>query len=133
MGSEIAGDKEVALKNLKKALETLKEGLQRDYASDRLLIDGIIQRYEYCIELSWKTFQKFVRDHGAQVVSPKEALTKAYSYGWIDEEALWINMLQDRNLTSHLYHQDLADEVMVRIPDYYEAMQKAYLKLVSLD
>lgn len=48
------------------------------------------------------------------------------------DELLWIDMLKDRNETSHLYQIDLADEVLIRIPDYFKALQGAYGKLQSL-
>ena len=32
---------------------------------------------------------------------------------------MWINLLEDRNSTSHIYNENLADEVTNRIVKYY--------------
>jgi nucleotidyltransferase substrate binding protein (TIGR01987 family) len=50
---------------------------------------------------------------------------------FIDDEAMWVAMLQDRNKTSHTYHESLADEIYARIPKYLNVMQKTYVKLTQ--
>ena len=66
-------------------------------AGNPLGIDASIQRFEFCIELAWKTLRGILlRDHGIEVASPKPALQEAFRVGLIDDETQWLSMLRDR-------------------------------------
>ena len=41
------------------------------------------------------------------------------------EEAVWIDMIEDRNRTSHTYREELARQVFARLPAYLAAMRAA--------
>ncbi len=49
--------------------------------------------------------------------SPKQAFTWAIEMGWIprEEEPLWRQIIEDRNLTTHTYREALAATVAARI------------------
>lgn len=115
-----------SLGQLNDALAALNEARRRDPAGDRLLIDGTIQRFEFTFELFWKTLKLLLADRGETVTFPKEALRAAYRAGWIDDEATWLAMLSDRNLSSHTYNEALADEIYDRINDYAAIISKAF-------
>ncbi len=115
-----------SLSALAKALKKLEEALSQPITNP-LLIDGVIQRFEFCIELSWKTLKKILEEEKANDINtPKSVFSKAYQYGWLDDESLWLKMLNDRNLTSHTYKEELAQEIFDRIKLYYPAMQNFY-------
>jgi phosphoglycolate phosphatase-like HAD superfamily hydrolase len=61
-----------SLENLGNALERLEEALQRDPGNDELLIDGTIQRFEFVIELFYKSLKRMIQDFGEEVNTPKE-------------------------------------------------------------
>ena len=46
-------------------------------------------------------------------------LKKAYVNNLISDDKVRINLLEDRNSTSHIYNENLADEVANRIVKYY--------------
>jgi nucleotidyltransferase substrate binding protein (TIGR01987 family) len=48
---------------------------------------------------------------GIDARSPRDSIKAFYAQGWIDDEATWVLMLKDRNLTSHTYVHDIALEV----------------------
>lgn len=110
------------LDNFARALKALHEGLKLfDPASD-LQRDGVIQRFEFTFELAWKSLQAYFDDEGTQGVnSPKGALREAYGGGLIQDEALWLAMLRDRNMTAYLYDAELAAEIVHRIQEHYAA------------
>jgi nucleotidyltransferase substrate binding protein (TIGR01987 family) len=121
----------LALAELGRTLERLGEALSVG-ADNPLMIDGTTQRFEFCFELLWKTLKMALyAKHGIDAVSPKQTLQKAYAVGWLDDEKLWIDILQDRNLTAHTYKEDLAREIYARIHDYYPEMRRLYDLLVS--
>lgn len=39
----------------------------------------------------------------------------------ISDDKVWMKLLEDRNLTSHIYNENLANEVAKRIVGYYVA------------
>lgn len=51
---------------------------------------------------------------------------EAFAIGWIDNEEMWIRMIKDRNLSSHTYNEDLANEILGRIPTYTLMIEKTF-------
>ena len=115
---------------LGKALTRLDESLSFDL-SQPLVVDACIQRFEFCIELTWKTLKKCLAIEGIEANTPRESVQLAYSVHWINDETAWLSMLKDRNLTSHTYKEDLALEIYHRLPNHFEAMHSLYLLLNS--
>ncbi len=116
---------------LEKALIALKQMIDKPMQEDRSNIDACIQRFEFSVELFWKFLRRVLEGKGLVVLYPKEVIREAYAGGLIDNEALWLGMLQDRNLTSHSYNEELADEIFEHIPAYYHAMWHTFLSVVS--
>ena len=85
--------------------------------------DGVIQRFEFCTELTWKTLREYLLDQGyTEINSPKSVMRQAYADRLINDEQSWIGLLNDRNLTSHLYDEDTAVEIYNRISGIYVNM-----------
>ena len=96
-----------------------------------LVVDACIQRFEFCIELTWKTLKKCLAIEGIEANTPRECIQQAYSIHWLDDETVWLSMLRDRNLTSHTYKEDLALEIYHRLPEHLHAMMTLYRLLTS--
>lgn len=73
---------------------------------------GIIQAFEYCFELSWKTMKRLLEQRGIGANSPRETFRMAVLEGLISDPELWFDFLKKRNITFHTYNQDEADEVL---------------------
>lgn len=56
----------------------------------------------------------------------KNALQQAYMAQWIDDESIWLDMLKDRNLTSHTYREEQANMIYAKIPRYAQLMRKLH-------
>ncbi len=110
---------------LENALTRLNESLQFDL-SQPLVVDACIQRFEFCIELTWKTLKRCLAIEGIEANTPRECIQQAYSIHWINDESAWLSMLKDRNLTSHTYKETLALEIYHRLPEHYLAMANLY-------
>ncbi|MGA8164134.1 MAG: HI0074 family nucleotidyltransferase substrate-binding subunit [Waddliaceae bacterium] len=115
-----------SLTSLGDALERLNEALSEPLDKNDFMLDATIQRFEFSVELFWKTLKHLLASKGRKVNLPKEILQEAYASGWLDNESLWIEMLRDRNQTSHTYRHELALEIYQRIKHYYPAMRKTY-------
>ena len=114
----------------RRALLRLDEGLRQPESA--LIRDACIQRFEFCFELAWKSIQQLLREQGQQCSSPKGCLRQAFKQGWIEDEAGWIAILADRNLTLHTYDEALAKAVYDRIQGYLP-MFKGLLKRCEAD
>lgn len=108
------------LQNYKNALSRLLEGLSRYDEKDDLLRDGLIQRFEFTFELAWKTMKSIFEDEGILGLnSPKTVLREAFIAELITDDELWLNMLNDRNPTAHIYSEQLAIKICSNIKEKY--------------
>jgi nucleotidyltransferase substrate binding protein (TIGR01987 family) len=114
----------ISLGNLENALARLEEAL-KEPESNRLAVDGTIQRFEFAIELMWKTLRRALLTEGIESKTPREALMEAYRAQWLDNEEIWLSMLRDRNETSHIYDEQKARDIYGRISRYHSEMLNA--------
>ena len=98
-----------------------------------ILRDAMIQRFEYSTEAFWKYLKSYLStEHNLSANSPREVIrigleAKLYSEE-ISKELL--QMLDDRNLTSHTYVEELAETIAGRIPSYCTVMQNTMNQLI---
>jgi len=112
-------DPKAKFNNFKNAISRLNEGINL-FDGDELARDGIIQRFEFTFELAWKTLKAVFEDEGLiGLNSPKTVLREALTAGLISDEELWLDMLNDRNSTTHIYSESLSLDIYNRIHDRY--------------
>lgn len=124
-------DKTLSLKlqEFKKALDTLKEALDMFDSNNILVRDATIKRFEYSYELCWKTAKVFLKEQkGDPVIAPKECFKTLGKHGFLspEEVELSLNMVDDRNETTHAYGEKFIKELYPRIKEYYQLMDKIY-------
>ena len=106
--------------NFRSAYARLSEGIAQLDENNDLAADGVIQRFEFTFELSWKTLKAVFEDEGLTGLnSPKTVLREAFAAGLISDEELWLDMLNDRNNTVHMYSEQLAKEICRNIQTRY--------------
>jgi len=105
------------LHNFKNAVNRLGEALiELKDSKSSVVRDGVIQRFEFTTELAWKVTREYLIDQGfVEINSPKAVMKEAFSYGLIKNDEIWIQILNDRNLTSHIYKEDMSIEICNRI------------------
>jgi nucleotidyltransferase substrate binding protein (TIGR01987 family) len=109
---------EYKLQNFKKAIDRLHEAVigVRQLKGNQIIRDGLIQRFEFTFELAWKTAKVKLELQGFHdALSPKAVLKEMYALKWIHDEATWLEMLKDRNMTSQVYDEYVADEISERV------------------
>lgn len=109
--------------NFRNAVTRLGEALE-EYAANpgsTVIRDGVIQRFEFTFELAWKSLREYMEDQGASLdsVFSKQVFKAAYSAGLIDDAQVWLDMLASRNMTSHVYDDAQAAQVLDAIRDRY--------------
>lgn len=107
-------------------------------AAERDLSDleqqGLIQGFEYTHELAWKTLKDFLEHRGTEALyGSKDVTRQAFRLGLIEDGDIWMDMIRDRNLTSHTYNEETAMEIVDAIlKRYCAAFSNFQLKMVSL-
>lgn len=107
--------------NLKKAYNRLLEVSKLYDGKDDIIRDSLIQRFEFTYELTHKTLREFMKYLGVTLENsfPRTIYKKAYVNNLISNDRVWISLLEDRNSTSHIYSEDLANEIANRIVNEY--------------
>ena len=110
-----------SIENYEKALRKLHEFIDEPVQNDRDRA-GIIQAFEFTFELAWKTLQKICQYEGLESGGPRTIIKQSFSIGLIDNkfEKNWLQMLEDRNLMSHVYREEVSQEVSLRIQEHYK-------------
>lgn len=124
MPAESTAKLHLSLENLENALRRLAEALAEP-PTNALAVDGTIQRFEFVIELFWKTYRRALLVEGVETKTPRESLSQAYQAQWLDDESTWLAMLKDRNETSHLYDEERARQIYEHIREYCPVLQRA--------
>jgi len=98
-----------SLANLERATKKLEDALQIPKERE-LVVEGTIQRFEMVVELTWKTLKRALEYEGLHPKTPRESLKEAFKLGWLHDEEVWLDMLDQRNTTSHVYlSEELAE------------------------
>jgi len=116
-GITIVDKFQIKLNNYNKALLRLHEAIEEVAQSESLTVrDGAIQRFEFTAELAWKTMREYlILEEVTDINSPKNVLVEAYKNKLITNDIGWLQLLRDRNSTSHIYDETDATEIYKRI------------------
>lgn len=114
-----------------KALEKLHELVVLDDLTE-VERDALIWRFEFSFEILWKAAKDYLFEvEGVNVSSPKKVIRACFEQGILTEEEtrLAIKMTDARNLTTHTYDEEFAEELMSKIGEYEQLMQKWFSRM----
>lgn len=122
------------LSNFRRALTQLDEAIelmQRRELS-RLEKQGVIQAFEYSYELGWNTLKDFLVWQGIEgIVGSRDTIREGFSKGLIEDGHGWMQMLTDRNRTSHTYNEETAEAILENIRKQHHSLLKALVKTLA--
>ncbi len=115
----------------KRAVQTLRDILNENFSI--IVRDATIQRFEYTFETFWKYIREYLREkEGIACNSPKGCFRELFSAGSsiIDEEQTnkLLEMVDNRNMTSHTYKEEVARILYQKIGEYCSLMEKVLSK-----
>ncbi len=110
------------LSNYSRALAQLEAAV--DLAKQRPLStleqQGIIHSFECTHELSWNVLRDYLKDQGTQqLYGSKDTVREAFSVGLITNGEAWMEMIRDRNQSSHTYNITVANAIVDRVINTY--------------
>ena len=86
-------------------LEVTENAKDMDEMSE-LDLEGLVQRFEYTFELSWKVLQDLLIYKGYEfMLGPNGTLKMAFEDGLISNHDGWRRMAKSRNILSHVYDE----------------------------
>ena len=113
---------EKAFKNLETAVDEAKTELE---------IDGTIKRFELCYELAWKLIKEFLANLGIICKNPRDCFKQAFINDLIEDENIWLKMIEDRNELVHLYEFANSRKIFENINNLYVQSYKQILKRIK--
>lgn len=105
-----------------RAFGLLREALEGDIeALSSLELEGAIQRFEFTFELGWKLLKDRLEYDGISLpsVTARVVIRAAYQARLIEDAETWMDMLADRNRTSHRYDGALVEDVVTEVQSRY--------------
>lgn len=114
------------IENYCKAVDRLNEAMPAlvQNPDSTIIRDGVIQRFEFTFELAWKSLKEYMEDQGADmsgITFSKQVFKAAYAAQIINDAKVWLDMLDSRNITSHVYDDRQAAKVVEDIRAHYLA------------
>ena len=91
-----------------------------------IIRNGQIQKFEYTIELLWKTLKKFFEVKREKIfLYPKDVIKACFAEDIIDETnyLILIDAIESRNLLSHVYKVEMLDIIYPHLYSYAKAIR----------
>lgn len=133
---------ELLYKDLGKAIQSSNAALSQTLIDFNpvtidLILNGRVQKFEYNIELLWKTIKAyFAEGRSIDIIYPKEVFKRYFEEESISEEIylVLLDALKSRNALSHIYKEEIFIEIQPKLKDYAAAIEATYktLKLSAI-
>jgi nucleotidyltransferase substrate binding protein (TIGR01987 family) len=119
--------------NYRKALGQLEKFVLKGELSD-MEQQGLIKAFEYTYELAWNTLKDYLEYQSILDLSgSRDAIREAFRINLISNGDAWMEMVVSRNLTSHSYNEETADEIAhAVINTYFNLFKELESKMENL-
>lgn len=117
------------ISSLQNAVSQLEQGIRFAEAepTKEIVRDGVIQRFEYCYELSQKMIKRTLEtqfDEKVDTMAWNDVLRTAAERGLITNIERWFDYRTERNKTSHTYDASVAAIVYSTAKKFLPDVQK---------
>lgn len=119
------------LKDYQKSIKKLKDIL--DIKKTEINRDSALKRFELCFDLAWKSIKEYARKEGVECQSPRACFKTAFQLKLIEYDELWLQMIDDRNKSVHIYKEEFADEIYANLNGYIKLFKELLEVLNSKD
>lgn len=109
--------------NLDRAYTQFEDAVSRYSRLNRLEKEGLIKRFEYTVELAWKTLKDYLEAQGVNVDFPRAVIKAAFQHSILEDGDVWMEMLESRNLMVHTYSEERFQSIINKVVSvYYPAL-----------
>lgn len=95
---------------------------EQDDDTKDVLRDWVIQRLEYCIEYAWKLLRKVLQYEWYEEIWAKNIVRKAWELKILWDLDVFLEMIQSSNQLSHMYDEEIADDIFVEVPHFIQSL-----------
>ena len=102
----------------KNAIDRLAEviALSKQHPLNQFERDSLIKRFEFSYEMAWKLMMSYEKENGiVEVLGSKDVIRQAFKLSIVNNGEIWLEMVDARNKTSHLYDEEMATDVVDEI------------------
>ncbi len=117
------------LESLQKAYSQMSLALARGTYDD-LELAGLVQTFEFTIELAWKTMKDILESENYSPMSPKDTIRIGAQAGLIDDAVTWLDALEKRNQISHTYDEWVANNAESLIRNHFEPVIHTFIQYI---
>ena len=120
--------------NYKKALRQLDEILKIDQLS-KIEEIALIKAFEFTFELAWNVIKDYYQYQGiTEIQESRDAFRTAFKQGLIEDGETWMNMIESRIQTTHVYNESVASDIAEDIiNNYYDQFKELERQLEKLE
>ena len=93
-------------------------------------LDILVKRFEFTYEMAWKAIKRYLDFLGLEAKNPRMCFKEAYAQQIIKDEDIWLDMIEQRNLSSHVYDEYQIVEIIDKKEQYKQAFS-ALLKYLK--
>lgn len=125
---------EDGLYNFSRALERFSHTVEHhlefvEGGFDDIYLDVAAKRFEFTYEMSWKAIKRYLDFVGLDCRSPRDCFQEAYAQQLIEDQSVWLDMIEMRNLSSHVYDENEIKPLINKLQSYLTAFRALHNKL----
>ena len=107
---------------LKKFIEVVEnEKFYQNEGLSDIYLDVLVKRFEFTYEMAWKALKRYLDFIGIAATNPRMVFKEAYAQQIITNEDIWLDMIEQRNLSSHIYDEFEILGILDKKNDYKNA------------
>jgi nucleotidyltransferase substrate binding protein (TIGR01987 family) len=114
------------LQDFKKTIDNLDEVL--NMKEENIVRDAAMKRFDLCFDTAWKLVKNLAKKEGIECYSPRQCFKVGFQLKLLGHDSEWVDMLEDRNLSAHLYKEEEAIKIYTRLPEYLKSFKKLLIE-----
>ena len=123
-------------RNYSRAFSLLREAIETMELRElsQLEKEGVIQRFEYTIELAWNVMRDYLESENVvfEQITPRAVIRKAFETNLVEDGETWMDALDTRNRMSRTYDVETFERAVEEIRRrYLAAFNESHAKLLE--
>ena len=94
-----------------------------------IVLDVAAKRFEFTYEMAWKALKRVLDHLGIDARAPRPVFKEAYAQGLLADEQVWLDMIEMRNLSSHIYDEHEISRILLELERYLAAFDSLLSRL----
>lgn len=97
-----------------------------------IVLDVAAKRFEFTYEMAWKALKRVLDYLGLDARAPRLVFKEAYAQGLLAEEQVWLDMIEMRNLSSHVYDEHEISRILEQLDRYLSAFESLLERMQNI-